>query len=111
MATPLQRGGGHGGGPAGGLCRTGAGFAYTYDLSQPAGARISRMLLHGQPLADAATVRVALSNYLAGGGDNFTVFAQAPALWSGGQDLGALEAYFRTHGPVVVPSIHGLLFK
>lgn len=83
-----------------------AGFTYAYDLSRPAGARISRMVLHGRPLADEATVRVALSNYLAGGGDNFTVFAQAPALWSGGQDLDALEAYFRTYGPVAPPSVN-----
>lgn len=83
-----------------------AGFAYAYDLSRPAGARINRMVLYGQPLADEATVRVALSNYLAGGGDNFTVFARAPTLWSGGQDLDALEAYFRTRSPVAPPAVN-----
>ena len=81
-----------------------AGFGYSYDLSRPAGARISHMALHGQPLTDEARVRVAMSNYLAGGGDNFTVFAQVPDMLGGGQDLDALEAYFRASSPVAPPA-------
>ena len=81
-----------------------AGFGYSYDLSRPAGARISHMALHGQPLTDEARVRVAMSNYLAGGGDNFTVFAQVPDMLGGGQDLDALEAYFRASSPLAPPA-------
>ena len=92
-----------------------AGFGYSYDLSRPAGARISHMVLHGQPLTDEARVRVAMSNYLAGGGDNFTVFAQVPDMLGGGQDLDALEAYHSEHSAAQVRQIvdlaaqHGLL--
>ena len=62
------------------------------------------MALHGQPLTDEARVRVAMSNYLAGGGDNFTVFAQVPDMLGGGQDLDALEAYFRASSPLAPPA-------
>lgn len=80
-----------------------AGFSYRYDLSKPAGARIGQMTLHGEPLTDAATVRVSLSSFLASGGDNFTVFTQAPDVMGGGQDLDALEAYFRAASPIAPP--------
>jgi 5'-nucleotidase len=86
-----------------------AGFGYSYDLSRPAGARISHMVLNGQPVTDDTRVRVAMSNYLAGGGDNFTVFAQAHDMLGGGQDLDALEAYFRTHSPVAPPATNRII--
>ena len=45
-----------------------------------------------------------MSNYLAGGGDNFTVFVQVPDMLGGGQDLDALEAYFRARSPLAPPA-------
>jgi 5'-nucleotidase len=81
-----------------------AGFSYRYDLTQPAGARISHMVLNGAPLQDDAPVRVVMSSYLDSGGDNFTVLAQGRDRMVGGLDLDALEAYFRDRSPVPVPA-------
>lgn len=81
-----------------------AGFSYRYDLTQPAGARISHMVLNGAPLQDDAPVRVVMSSYLDSGGDNFTVLAQGRDRLVGGLDLDALEAYFRDRSPVLVPA-------
>ena len=49
------------------------GFAFAYDLSRPAGQRIVAMTLNGKPIDPAANYRVAVNNFLATGGDNFTV--------------------------------------
>lgn len=81
-----------------------AGFSYRYDLTQPAGARISHMMLNGAPLQDDASVRVVMSSYLDSGGDNFTVLAQGRDRMVGGLDLDALETYFRDRSPVPVPA-------
>lgn len=80
------------------------GLSYRFDLSEPAGARISRMVLHGVPLQGDMPVRVVMSSYLDSGGDNFTVLTEGRDRLVGGLDLDALEAYFRTHSPVALPA-------
>jgi 5'-nucleotidase len=79
-------------------------FSYRYDLTQPAGARISQMVLNGAPLADAQPVRVVMSSFLDSGGDNFTVLTQGRDRQVGALDLDALEAYFRQQSPVAPPA-------
>ena len=81
-----------------------SGFSYRYDLTQPAGARISQMVLNGAPLADAQPVRVVMSSFLDSGGDNFTVLTQGRDRQVGALDLDALEAYFRQQSPVAPPA-------
>jgi 5'-nucleotidase len=80
------------------------GFSYEYDLSQPPGARVSRMVLHGEPLLPDAQVRVVMSSYLDSGGDNFSVLAQGRERQVAMPDIDALEAYFRTQSPVAPPA-------
>ena len=79
------------------------GFGYRYDLSQPAGSRISQMTLHGKPLEDTAEVRVAISSFLASGGDGFTVFMEGRDTTGGDLDLDVLEAYVLAHSPIAPP--------
>ena len=79
------------------------GFGYRYDLSQPAGSRISQMTLHGKPLEDTAVVRVAISSFLASGGDGFTVFMEGRDTTGGDLDLDVLEAYVLAHSPIAPP--------
>ncbi len=81
-----------------------SGFSYRYDLAQPAGARISHMVLNGAPLTDAQLVRVVMSSFLDSGGDNFTVLTQGQDRRVGELDLDALEAYFRQQSPVAPPA-------
>jgi 5'-nucleotidase len=81
-----------------------AGFTYAYDLSKPAGERVTNMRLNGQPLRDDQTYRIALSNFLASGGDNFTVFREGRDQVGGPLDLDALEAYLRD-SPRLAPPV------
>lgn len=69
------------------------GVTYAYDSKKPAGQRVFDLKLHGAPITDGATYRVAMSNFLANGGDGYTMFAPAPQLADGPSDLEALEAY------------------
>ena len=49
--------------------------------------------LEGRPIDPAATYRVTVNNFLASGGDGFSVLAASRPVADGGQDLDALEAY------------------
>lgn len=79
------------------------GFAYRYDLRRPSGQRVFGLTLQGRPVVDAQTYRVSISNFLATGGDNFTMFAKGADLPGGADDIDALEAYFAGKGVVPLP--------
>lgn len=78
------------------------GFSYTWDSSKPDGERVltERMSLNGQQLDLAASYRVTVNNFLAVGGDGFTVLTQGTAPLIGVYDTDALHAYFRANSPV-----------
>ncbi|WP_441234467.1 bifunctional metallophosphatase/5'-nucleotidase [Bradyrhizobium sp. 930_D9_N1_4] len=78
------------------------GFSYTWDASKPFGERISleTMTLSGRPIEPGSGYRVTLNDYLAVGGDGFTVAKQGTAPQYGGYDADALFAFFRAHGPI-----------
>ncbi len=63
------------------------GFEYTYDPSKPAGARITSMTLHGDPVAASETFSVTANSFLAAGGDNFTAFRNV----GGKRDTGKVD--------------------
>jgi 5'-nucleotidase len=81
------------------------GFSYAYDLSKPAGQRISDVTLNGAPVTDDATYRVAMSNFLASGGDNFTVFREGTDAVGGLQDIEVLAAYLTGAQTRPVPAL------
>ncbi|MBB4371790.1 5'-nucleotidase [Bradyrhizobium sp. cir1] len=78
------------------------GFNYTWDSSKPFGERIAseKMTLNGRPIEAGTGYRVTLNDYLAVGGDGFTVAKQGSAPQYGGYDADALFAFFRAHGPI-----------
>ena len=81
------------------------GFAFAYDLARPAGQRIVSMTLDGRPIEDARRYRVAVNNFLATGGDNFTVLKDGRDLPGGGMaDLEALESYLAANPGLVPPA-------
>ncbi|HEV2567662.1 bifunctional metallophosphatase/5'-nucleotidase [Sphingomonas sp.] len=80
------------------------GFSYSYDLRRPQGQRILDMLLNGAPIADDRLYRVAVSNFLATGGDNFTVFREGTEIAPNGpEDIDAFEAYVTAAGTLAPP--------
>ena len=78
------------------------GFAYAWDGTKPDGERVlaERMSLNGTPIDPAASYRLTVNNFLAVGGDGFTVFKDGTARQFGGYDVDALEAYFKANSPV-----------
>jgi len=83
-----------------------AGFSYQQN---PSGAdcasRIGAITLNGVAVPDDGTpYRVTMNNFLAGGGDGFTVFNQGTDVLGGAQDIDALIAYLESFLPGTVPT-------
>jgi 5'-nucleotidase len=78
------------------------GFQYAWDAKKPVGDRVvaASMKLGGEPIDAAKSYRVAVNNYLALGGDGFTVLKDGTALQFGIYDVDALFAYFNTNSPL-----------
>lgn len=78
------------------------GFSYSWDASKPFGERVmaDKMTLNGSPIEPGASYRVTLNDYLAVGGDGFTIAKQGASPQYGGYDADALFAFFRAHGPI-----------
>ena len=77
------------------------GFFFEYDEALPAGSRITSVTLDGEPVLPTSTYRVTVNEFLASGGDNFTVFAEgADPQQLGASDLEALTAFLDANSPV-----------
>ncbi len=78
------------------------GFNYAWDNAKPYGDRIiaDRMSLNGQRIDPATSYRVTVNNYLAVGGDGFTVLKEGSAQQFGVYDVDALYAYFLANSPI-----------
>lgn len=86
--------------PAIRLLQVSNGFTYTYNLSLPAGSRVFNIKLNGANIDPLASYRVAMNNFLASGGDGFTVFNEGTNPLGGEIDLDALVNYFLKNSPV-----------
>lgn len=75
-------------------------LTYTWTLSAPVGSKVSDMKLNGVPIDPAASYRVTINNFLAGGGDGFTAFLAGTDLLPGIIDLDAFVAYLTVNSPV-----------
>jgi 5'-nucleotidase len=58
------------------------------------------MSLNGQRIDPATSYRVTVNNYLAVGGDGFSVLKEGTAQQFGVYDVDALYAYFQIHSPI-----------
>jgi 5'-nucleotidase len=78
------------------------GFAYAWDNAAPAGSHVlaERMTLNGAAIDPAQFYRVTVNNYLAVGGDGFTVLKDGTAALFGSYDADALFAYFKANSPL-----------
>jgi 5'-nucleotidase len=81
-----------------------AGFAFSYDRSQPVGNRIAGMTLDGVSVDPAASYRVTVSNFLANGGDTFSAFTRGRDRTLGPSDIAAFEAWLQLQPPRAAPS-------
>jgi 5'-nucleotidase len=82
-----------------------AGFTWVRNAGAAACAdKVSGLMLNGQPIVSAMSYRVTMNNFLATGGDGFTVFNQGTNALGGAQDIDALVAYFNSFLPNAVPN-------
>jgi 5'-nucleotidase len=78
------------------------GFNYAWDNARPFGERVlaDRMSLNGEPVDPAKAYRVTVNNYLAVGGDGFTVLKEGSGQQFGIYDVDALYGCFQANSPI-----------
>lgn len=78
------------------------GFSYTWNASGAIGDRVNPadIMIAGGALNLAADYRITVNNFLAGGGDGFSVLTMGTDLLTGEIDLEALVTYFGANSPV-----------
>ena len=93
-----------------------SGLEYTWDVSLAAQAGadaiVGDVLVDHDgdagtplvPLVPGDTYRVVANNFIADGGDNFSVFAEGTDRLIGGLDIDAFREYLRANDPVEVPA-------
>lgn len=81
------------------------GLTYTLDLTKTGAARVvaDSVKLGGTAIDPAATYRVAMNSFLAGGGDGFAELGKGGNVRVGGDDLAALGAYLTASSSAATP--------
>lgn len=85
---------------ANGILQVSNGFAYTWSPTQVPHVIDGSVKINGVAVDKTATYRVAMNNFLAGGGDGFTVFNEGTNPLGGEIDLDAAVNYFMHNSPV-----------
>jgi 5'-nucleotidase len=85
---------------ANGILQVSEGFEYSWSPTQVPHVIDGSMKIDGVPVDKTASYRVAMNNFLAGGGDGFTVFNEGTSPLGGEIDLDALVNYFMHNSPV-----------
>jgi 5'-nucleotidase len=84
------------------------GFSYTWDAVQPLGARVDPVSMHlnGVPIEPRTKYRVTVNEFIAYGGNGFTVPTRGLEQTRGAVDVEALERYVRENSPISAPATH-----
>ncbi|WP_329107309.1 bifunctional metallophosphatase/5'-nucleotidase [Micromonospora sp. NBC_01699] len=78
-----------------------AGLTYGFNSSLPAGERVSGLALNGVPVDPAASYRVTTNDFLANGGDGFTLLTGGTDRTTApGFDVDALVGHLGAGGPI-----------
>lgn len=84
-----------------------SGLTYAWDASLPAASRVVEVRKDGVAIDKAATYTVTANNFIAGGGDGFSVFLGGTGNIGGPIDLDALLAYLQGLAqPFAPPSLN-----
>jgi 5'-nucleotidase len=83
-----------------------SGLTYTWDNSLPAANRVVEVRKAGVPIDRSASYTVTANNFIAGGGDGFSVFTTGTGSVVGPIDLDALIDYAKAASqPIPVPAL------
>lgn len=86
-----------------------SGLAFAFDPAQPAGARVTRVTVDGRTLDPAGSYTLATADFLARGGDEYSMFAEGEILVDArsGALLAQLVIAHIADAGVVAPAIEG----
>ncbi|MEM8653201.1 MAG: 5'-nucleotidase C-terminal domain-containing protein [Pseudomonadota bacterium] len=77
-----------------------AGMSYAFDVSKPAGERVSDVMVGGAPIEMDKVYGVVSNNYVRNGGDGYAMFVDAANAYDFGPDLADVTAeYLAAQGP------------
>ncbi len=79
------------------------GLTFDYSGTAAAGARVTNLKLNAVAIDPLTTYKVTVNNFLADGGDGFTVFTAGTNRVGGGDDLVAFNRYLGLNSPVAPP--------
>ncbi|MCX4788230.1 bifunctional metallophosphatase/5'-nucleotidase [Streptomyces sp. NBC_01221] len=81
------------------------GLTYTLDMTKSGAARVvtDTIKLNGAAIDPAKTYRVAMNEFLAGGGDGFAALGQGTNKLVGASDLDLFNAYLAAHSTAAAP--------
>lgn len=81
------------------------GLTYTLDMTKTGAARVvvDTIKLSGAAIDPAKTYRVAMNEFLAGGGDGFAALGQGTNKLVGASDLDLFNAYLSAHSSAAAP--------
>ncbi|MEU9360227.1 bifunctional metallophosphatase/5'-nucleotidase [Streptomyces sp. NPDC048301] len=81
------------------------GLTYTLDMTKTGADRVvtSSILLNGEAIDPAKTYRVAMNEFLSGGGDGFAALGQGTNKLVGASDLDLFNAYLAAHSTADAP--------
>ena len=71
-----------------------AGMSYAFDISKPAGSRVSDVMVGGAPIDPGKLYGVVSNNYVRNGGDGYKMFRDAQNAYDFGPDLADVTADF-----------------
>jgi 5'-nucleotidase len=86
---------------------------YTYTAGNPFGSKVdaASITIDGLAINLAATYRVVINNFLAGGGDGFVALGKGTNRVSAPIDLDAFIAFFVAHDPVMPPLLNRITMQ
>jgi 5'-nucleotidase len=99
---------------AGRILQISSTFSYeSAPLAAACADKIGRMWVNGGVVQPTDSFRVTMNNFLATGGDGFTVFNEGTNALGGAQDIDALVAYFGANEPggIAVPPLTRIVPK
>ncbi len=81
-------------------------LTYSWSATAPSGSQVSAIKVNGVDVDPSASYRITVNNYLAAGGDGFTVFLGGTDQLTGMIDLDAFVAYLTAASPVAPPTLN-----
>ena len=88
-----------------------AGLTYAFDPSQPAGSRVSDVMVAGAPLEMDKVYGVVSNDYVRKGGDGYKMFINAENVYDFGPDLADVTAEFLAQNGPYKPYTDGRIVR